>query len=177
MMNNLQRCFRLRSVVTQRNRSILLSKTLPLRTNPTRPVTGYPKQSETWLMGDEEIEKTYVNFFNNEKHDVWDVRQGINDFACLDEIPTPPIIISVLRACRRINEYSMTIRYLECVQRKCSSYKKLYWPYILKQIQPTLDELGMNTPEELGYDKPELECSVDYNTVFNDVDKIVKYDK
>ncbi|KAB7501800.1 Cytochrome c oxidase subunit 5A, mitochondrial [Armadillidium nasatum] len=25
-----------------------------------------------------------------------------------------------------------------------------------KEIRPTLDELGINTPEELGYDKPEL---------------------
>ena len=26
----------------------------------------------------------------------------------------------------------------------------------VQEIQPTLDELGLNTVEELGYDKPEL---------------------
>ena len=27
---------------------------------------------------------------------------------------------------------------------------------ILQELRPTLDELGISTPEELGYDKPEL---------------------
>lgn len=27
---------------------------------------------------------------------------------------------------------------------------------VLQEIKPTLDELGISTPEELGYDKPEL---------------------
>ena len=31
---------------------------------------------------------------------------------------------------------------------------KFYW--ILQEIKPTLDELGISTIEELGYDKPEL---------------------
>ena len=26
----------------------------------------------------------------------------------------------------------------------------------VQEIRPTLDELGISTPEELGYDKPEL---------------------
>lgn len=30
------------------------------------------------------------------------------------------------------------------------------WPYIKQEIKPTLDELGILTPEEMGYDKPEL---------------------
>jgi cytochrome c oxidase subunit 5a len=27
---------------------------------------------------------------------------------------------------------------------------------IVQEIKPTLDELGINTPDEMGYDKPEL---------------------
>ncbi|CAF4360515.1 unnamed protein product, partial [Rotaria magnacalcarata] len=30
------------------------------------------------------------------------------------------------------------------------------WPWILQEIRPTLNQLGLSTPEELGYDKPEL---------------------
>lgn len=29
---------------------------------------------------------------------------------------------------------------------------------MLKEISPTLKELGILTPEEMGYDKPELAC-------------------
>lgn len=42
------------------------------------------------------------------------------------------------------------------VKDKCGSRLKEIYPYILQEIRPTLDELGINTPEELGYDKPEL---------------------
>ena len=33
--------------------------------------------------------------------------------------------------------------------------KEIY-PYVIQEIKPTLDELGISTPEEMGYDKPEL---------------------
>ena len=28
--------------------------------------------------------------------------------------------------------------------------------YMLQELKPTLDELGINTPTEMGYDQPEL---------------------
>ena len=31
-----------------------------------------------------------------------------------------------------------------------------FFSTILQELQPTLDELGISTPEQLGYDKPEL---------------------
>jgi len=39
---------------------------------------------------------------------------------------------------------------------KCGTKVKEIYPYILQEIQPTLTELGISTPEEMGYDKPEL---------------------
>ena len=33
---------------------------------------------------------------------------------------------------------------------------KEIWPYVMQEIQPTLDELGILSPEQMGYDKPEL---------------------
>ena len=41
-------------------------------------------------------------------------------------------------------------------QRKCGNKKKEIWPWVSQEIQPTLDELGILTPEQMGYDKPEL---------------------
>ena len=41
------------------------------------------------------------------------------------------------------------------LQEKGSGDKAI-WPYYLQEITPTLAELGILTPEQMGYDKPEL---------------------
>ena len=41
-------------------------------------------------------------------------------------------------------------------QDKCGNKLADIWPYIRQEIKPTLDELGILTPEDMGYDKPEL---------------------
>ncbi|KAA0203206.1 hypothetical protein HAZT_HAZT007130 [Hyalella azteca] len=61
-----------------------------------------------------------------------------------------------MHACRRLNDYAVTTRFLEAIKAKCGHHEKVIYPYILQEIQPTLTELGISTPEELGYDKPEL---------------------
>ena len=43
-------------------------------------------------------------------------------------------------------------------QDKCGPHVGKIWPYLLTEIGPTLKELGILTPEEMGYDKPELAC-------------------
>lgn len=37
-------------------------------------------------------------------------------------------------------------------QDKAGSHKEIY-PYVIQELRPTLDELGISTPEELGIDK------------------------
>ena len=71
-------------------------------------------------------------------------------------VPEPSIIIAALHACRRVNDYALAIRYLEAVQDKCGVHVNKIWPYLEQEIRPTLDELGILTPTEMGYDKPEL---------------------
>lgn len=71
-------------------------------------------------------------------------------------VPDPAIIIAGLKACRRLNDYAVAVRFLEMVKFKCGDQLDKIYPYVLQEIRPTLDELGINTPEELGYDKPEL---------------------
>uniref|UniRef100_A0A2K5EJP0 Cytochrome c oxidase subunit 5A, mitochondrial n=1 Tax=Aotus nancymaae TaxID=37293 RepID=A0A2K5EJP0_AOTNA len=55
----------------------------------------------------------------------------------------PKIIDAALRACRRLNDFASTVRILEA---------EIY-PYVIQELRPTLNELGISTPEELGLDK------------------------
>lgn len=86
----------------------------------------------------------------------WDIRQGINHMNRLDLIPEPEIISACLQACRRVNDHSLAVRYLEAIRHKSNAVSNQVWPWILQEIRPTLDKLGVSTPEDLGYDKPEL---------------------
>ena len=104
----------------------------------------------------EEYVKKFVDFFDRPEIDTWEIRRAIHDLVDYDAIPDPLIVCAGLRACRRLNDYALAIRFLEMVKFKCGPDLKVYYPYILQEIRPTLDELGIETPEELGYDKPEL---------------------
>ncbi|KAG7203231.1 hypothetical protein KM043_010332 [Ampulex compressa] len=105
---------------------------------------------------DEEFDERYVKFFNRKEIDHWEIRKAMNDMAGMDVVPEPKIIIAALKACRRLNDFALAVRYLENIKFKCGYQVDTIYPYILQEIKPTLDELGINTIEELGYDKPEL---------------------
>jgi len=104
---------------------------------------------------DEEFDARYVAYFSRPDIDGWEIRKGMNNLIGMDLVPDPKIISAALKACRRVNDYALTTRFLEAVKFRCMVNKDLY-PYVLKEIKPTLDELGISTVEELGYDKPEL---------------------
>ncbi|XP_034192832.1 cytochrome c oxidase subunit 5A [Osmia lignaria lignaria] len=105
---------------------------------------------------EEEFNKRYIDYFNRPQIDHWEIRQVMNKLAGIDLVPDPSIICAALRACRRLNDFALCIRFLENVKDKCGTRVNEIYPYIIQEIRPTLDELGINTPEELGYDKPEL---------------------
>lgn len=98
----------------------------------------------------------YVAYFDRPDIDGWEVRKAINDLCGEDLVPEPKIIIAGLKACRRVNDYALGVRFIEAVKDKCGNRVNEIYPYIIQEIRPTLKELGLNTPEELGYDKPEL---------------------
>ncbi|KAI0208169.1 Cytochrome c oxidase subunit 5A, mitochondrial [Lamellibrachia satsuma] len=104
----------------------------------------------------EEFDNRYEAFFNRQDVDGWDIRKAMNDLQGLDLVPEPRIVIAALKACRRVNDYALAVRYMEAVQNKCGDKVGEIWPYLRQEIKPTLDELGILTPEEMGYDKPEL---------------------
>lgn len=105
---------------------------------------------------DEEFDKRYVDYFSRADIDGWEARKAMNDLLGMDLVPEPQIICAALYACRKLNDVALAIRFLEGVEDKCGDQKKTIMPYILQEIQGTLDELGIETPCELGFDTPEL---------------------
>uniref|UniRef100_A0A3Q3X3R8 Cytochrome c oxidase subunit 5A, mitochondrial n=1 Tax=Mola mola TaxID=94237 RepID=A0A3Q3X3R8_MOLML len=78
--------------------------------------------------------------------------QRMNTLIGYDLVPEPKILEAALRACRRLNDLASAIRILEAVKDKAGPHKEIY-PYLIQELKPTLDELGISTPEELGIDK------------------------
>ncbi|XP_011153554.2 cytochrome c oxidase subunit 5A, mitochondrial [Harpegnathos saltator] len=105
---------------------------------------------------DEEFDERYVKFFSRNDIDHWEIRKAMNDLAGMDVVPEPKIICAALRACRRLNDFALAVRFIESVKEKAGPHVNTIYPYIIQEIKPTLDELGISTPEQLGYDKPEL---------------------
>ncbi|XP_034032138.1 cytochrome c oxidase subunit 5A, mitochondrial [Thalassophryne amazonica] len=101
---------------------------------------------------DEEFDARWVTFFNRPDIDPWELRKGMNTLVCYDLVPEPKILEAALRACRRLDDLASAIRILEAVKDKAGPHKDIY-PYVIQELQPTLQELGISTPEELGLDK------------------------
>ncbi|XP_063782462.1 cytochrome c oxidase subunit 5A, mitochondrial isoform X1 [Pseudophryne corroboree] len=119
---------------------------------------------------DEEFDARWVTYFNKPDIDAWELRKvvlapssygghiflvtsrGVNTLIGYDLVPEPKILDAALRACRRLNDFASTVRILEAVKDKAGPYKEIY-PYVIQELRPTLDELGISTPEDLGLDK------------------------
>lgn len=104
---------------------------------------------------DPTFDARYEQYFKRPDIDHWECRKAMNDLLRMDLIPDPKIIIAALHACRRLNDYALTTRWLEGVKNRCGGDDQTY-QWILNEIRPTLNELGVSTPEELGYGVPEL---------------------
>ena len=142
-----------KSNVQQNLPSIYSTTQVRTRVNPNNP--GRPFAREGIEETDEEFDQRYLNYFNKPDIDGWEVRKGITDMHNYDLVPEPKIMIAVLKACRRINDHSLAVRYIEAVMRK-ANHKKHIVDYLMQEIRPTLNELGISTPAEMGYDEPEL---------------------
>jgi cytochrome c oxidase subunit 5a len=105
---------------------------------------------------DAEFDSRYIAYFDRADIDGWEIRKGMSDLCAMDLVPEPSIVAASLRACRRVGDYALTTRILETIKLKCGNKEAEIWPYVLQELAPTLEELGVLTPEQLGYDKPEL---------------------
>nr|ABI52811.1 cytochrome c oxidase subunit Va [Argas monolakensis] len=127
-------------------------------------VTTVKHMSKHSTETDEEFDARYEAYFNRKDIDGWEIRKAMNDLQGMDLVPEPKIVIAALKACRRLNDFALAVRFLEGIKEKCGSRVKEIYPYIINEVRPTLTELGINTPEELGYDRPEFYMPRDYET-------------
>ncbi|XP_013381026.1 cytochrome c oxidase subunit 5A, mitochondrial [Lingula anatina] len=102
--------------------------------------------------------KLFTDALNSPEIDGWDLRGIGNDFAGGELIPDADICIAYINACRRVNDYALGVRFLEFTRHRHSIIDKKMnsWKALVEEIKPALEEVGMDIPEELGYDKPEL---------------------
>jgi len=126
----------------------------------TNPGLAVPKHGRAET--DEEFDNRYERYLSRPDIDGWEIRKALSDLQGMDLIPEPKIIIAGLKACRRVNDLALCIRFLEAIKFKCGKSNDIF-PYILQEIQPTLDELGIPSLEQLGYDKPELALENPYD--------------
>lgn len=121
-----------------------------------RYAVGAVRASHGSTETDEQFDQRYVDYFNRKDIDGWEIRKGMNDLLGMDLVPDPKIIAAGLKACRKVNDYALAIRWLEGCKDKCGDQVKTIYPYLINSVKPTLTELGIETPEELGYEHPEL---------------------
>jgi len=98
---------------------------------------------------DDVFDARWEAYFNRPNIDEWELRKGLNDLYAHDLVPEPKIVIAALKACRRLDDLAMTVRLLEMIKDKSGGNQEIY-NYIVEQCKPTLEELGISTPEELG---------------------------
>jgi len=144
--------FRLMSKVAASSMRVSMKPTMvrPSLVSQVRLMSGAAQES------DAEFDARYVAYFDRADIDGWEIRKGMADLCGMDMVPEPVIIAAALRACRRVNDYSLTTRILEVMKVKCGDKESEFWPYIMQELKPTLDELGILSPEEMGYNVPEL---------------------
>lgn len=109
------------------------------------------------IFGDH-FDEHYVQVFTDPAIDHWHVRKAMNDLLGMDMVPEPTVVAAGLRACRTVNDYALSIRWLEGVRNKCGDKRATIFPWLMQEVQPTMNELGLVSLEDLGYTCPELAC-------------------
>lgn len=61
---------------------------------------------------DPNFDAQYEQYFSRADIDGWEIRKGMNELLRMDLIPDPKIISAAIRACRRVNDYALTTRYI-----------------------------------------------------------------
>jgi len=149
MFATVARSLRQASAVASRVQMVQVSRPISVLAN-NRLMSS--KREET----DEEFDQRFEAWFNRPDIDGWEIRKGLTDLHGYDLVPEPAIIAAALRACRRVNDLALAIRCLEAIRDKCGPLRHTIWPYVVQELKPTCEELGIPFPEEIGYDKPEL---------------------
>jgi len=98
---------------------------------------------------EDQFDAMWTHFFNNPLIDRFELRRGCNIIHDMDLIPEPTLVEEMFRACRRINDYPMTIRILEGIKDKIP-FDPVVYKWMVQELTPVMNELGIKTPDELG---------------------------
>lgn len=101
------------------------------------------------VVSDEEKNAAWIAFFENPETDYIDYRCGLLDVWHEDDMAEPAVLQAALYACRRLNNLPLAIRTLEMIKIKCGHRADVY-DYLMQELKPTLDDLGLKTIEEYG---------------------------
>ena len=75
------------------------------------------RKFSTKVSSEEEFDRKYVDYFNRPDIDGWEIRKGMADLVAMDLVPEPEIVAAALRACRRVNDFSLTTRSLFSIKK------------------------------------------------------------
>ena len=110
-------------------------------------VYHYPSVADT--EAEAEYDRKWLDYFNQEDLDAWELHFGIHHLYGDDAAPKPEVVAAMLRAARRLNDFPLTVRIFELLYEKCNWDRELF-NYVTEAIQPTINELGLSLPEEIG---------------------------
>ncbi|KAI5452219.1 Cytochrome c oxidase subunit 6 [Naganishia albida] len=94
----------------------------------------------------EAFNSRYQTFFT-QVEDVFELQRGLNNCFAYDLVPATEVVEAALRASRKVNDYATAVRILEGVKEKVEN--KLQYQAYLDELKPVIQELGVNTKEEL----------------------------
>merc|ERR1711935_409830 len=91
----------------------------------------------------------WCDYFDHPECDEIYFNDGLWAAAHDNWVAPPEVWQSALYACRRNNRYDHAIRTLEVLKMTCLNNRAAYH-WVMQELQPTIADLGMKTPEDLG---------------------------
>lgn len=107
--------------------------------------------SHTFPDYNDEWNQKWVEYFEDTRLREAGISRGLNNLFAHDVVPDQKILEAAFRCCRRLNVYGPTIRIFEAVKDKVHEAKD--YDTVVASLQPIIKELGLVTPEEMGFDK------------------------
>ncbi|EPZ34694.1 Cytochrome c oxidase, subunit Va/VI domain-containing protein [Rozella allomycis CSF55] len=94
----------------------------------------------------EEFEKTWINNINK-SYDIIELQCVLTNVFGYDVVPTAPIIEAAIKKARLFNDFPTCVRIF--VALRSITPKLTHYHEYLEYFKPLMDELGINSPEEL----------------------------
>ncbi|KAH7135308.1 cytochrome c oxidase subunit VI [Dendryphion nanum] len=94
----------------------------------------------------EEFTARYEKEFDK-VNDVFELQRNLNNCFAYDLVPSPSVIISALKAARRVNDFPSAVRVFEGIKFKVEN-KSQYEEYV-KELEGIREELGIPLKESL----------------------------